>query len=63
MKYKKKRYILTNEKNFLRVKQLNLSHVRFIKYKNMQNIILKLNLTNFNTIKTINLSLLIHNTG
>ena len=53
MKHKKKRYILTNEKNFIRVKQLNLLHVRFIKYKNTKNVILKLNLTNLDTIVKI----------
>ena len=53
MKSKKKRYILTNEKNFIRLKKLNFSRVRFIKYKNIPNVVLKLNLTNNNTIKQI----------
>ena len=53
MKYKKKRYILTDEKNFVRLKKLNFSKVRFIKYKNIPNVVLKLNLTNVNTIKKI----------
>ena len=53
MKSKKKRYILTNEKNFIRLKKLNFSRVRFIKYKNIPNVVLKLNLTNINTIKQI----------
>ncbi len=53
MKYKKKRYILTDEKNFVRLKKLNFYKVRFIKYKNIPNVVLKLNLTNVNTIKKI----------